>query len=403
MAVDPWRGRPLRNFVLRAFVILPRGVANPLYEQFKRLDNAVYRAERMLVVASLLIMALVVFLDVVHRGFAGEASKFAELSIGIAGLFGMLPAKDDPTYAAEAATMTTTMAAASPYMQFVIYTALGYFGIRSVKRTEPVPAPTAAMYSVAGVLASYGAVRLLIWAMPNGLIWSQPMALVLTLWVGFIGASMCTYEAKHLKVEAVQRSIPDKFKPLVGFLSGAMTTVVCLLLFWVSLRYVIFSYDGYVETQGRGGLIEGWGIPKYQGYAALPIAFMFMSLRFASRAVLAAQGKFKEVDPLGLDKDKGPGPLPSDVETEAVRASSPGREPDAPAPSEVDTITSRGSGQSAAAQSKVATDPDQAVRSARSDEPKATSGRISDSKDDHEPPANAKADAAAADDSEDSQ
>ncbi len=368
-------------------------------DNLKRLDYTVYRAERALVVVALLVMAIVVFLDVVHRGFAGEASKFAEVGVKVAGLFGALPAKDAPEYAQTVADMTTKLAAASPYTLFTVFTALGYFGIRSSKRSEPIAPPTAALYAVAGVLASYGLVRLLIWVLPNGLIWSQPMALVLTLWVGFIGASMCTYEAKHLKVEAVQRSIPDKYKPLIGFLSGAMTTLVCLFLLWVSLRYVRFNYDEFVQTEGRGGLFQGWEVPRYQGFAALPIAFTFMSIRFGARAILALQGKFVEPDTLGLNKDEEPPVLQSDVETEAVRTGDPAPKKPSGLPSEIDTMTSQSSGPGKVLpQSKVSTDPHQMARRAasldkpdtdppvRGEEPKATAGRISDSRDDVKTP-----------------
>ncbi|MEM6990477.1 MAG: TRAP transporter small permease subunit [Myxococcota bacterium] len=368
-------------------------------EKLKRLDNLVYQLERMVVVSALLVMAIVVFLDVVHRGFAGEASKFAEVGIKVAGLFGSLPAEDAPEYATAVAEMTTKLAAASPYVLFTLFTGLGYFGIRSAKRAEPVPPPIAALYAVAGVLATYGLIRLLIWGLPNGLIWSQPMALVLTLWVGFIGASMCTHDGKHLKVEALQRQIPDKYKPAVAFVSSLMTTLFCLVLLWLSLRYVRFNYDQFIQTEGRGGMFKGWDVPKYQGFAALPVAFTFMSVRFGARAVRALQGKIETVDALGLDKIKGDAPaLPSDVETEAVRAESAAkRKPPGKglAPSEVDTMTSQASGPGAVTpQSKVSTDPHQMARRAaaeadpeaspptRGEEPKPAAGRISDSRDD---------------------
>lgn len=336
--------------------------------KLKRLDDAVYRAERMLVVSALLIMAVVVFLDVVHRGFAGEASKFADIGIKAAGLFGALPAKDAPEYAQAVAELYPKLAEASPYVLFTVFTGLGYFGIRSTKRAVPVAPASAAGFAVAGVLAAYGLIRLLIWAMPNGVIWSQPMALVLTLWVGFIGASMCCYERKHLKVEAVQRQIPQKYRRYVAFVSGVVTTVVCLLLLWVSLRYVRYNYDEFVQTEGRGGLFQGWAVPRYLGFAALPISFTLMSARFGARAVLALQGKLEDVDPLaGLTGNKDDAQssepqsskgLPSDIETEAVVVA---RKPEA-VPSEVETMTSQPVGAVVPRPSKVLTDAHQAAQ-----------------------------------------
>jgi len=253
------------------------------------------------------------------------------------------------------------------------------------------------------VLATYGLVRLLIWALPNGLIWSQPMSLVLTLWVGFIGASMCTYEKKHLKVEAVQRHIPAKFKPIVGFISHSMTTVACLALLWVSMRYVIFNYGEYVDTEGKGGLVNGWDVPRYQAFAALPVAFALMSVRFGARAVLAIQGKLEdEADTLGLNKDAGPPPLPSEVETEAVRAADSHA---GPAQSEIDTMTSHSSGPGAVPPpSKVQTDPHQKVRRGESSPQPAAAGAIGGDDEDEpesEPESSESEAEAKADDSDD--
>ena len=67
---------------------------------------------------------------------------------------------------------------------FVVgFSALSYFGIRSAKRAVPVPPPLALGAAVAGVLVSYGLVRLMLVLLPNGLVWSQPLALVLSAYL----------------------------------------------------------------------------------------------------------------------------------------------------------------------------------------------------------------------------
>lgn len=283
---------------------------------YRRIDHTVYRAERAVVVGSLLLMSAVVFLDVVHRSFSGDESKLAMMVAKIAGWVGVEIAAGSPAY--------LKLAAASPYMLFVGFAALTYFGIRSTRRATPIAAPIAAAGAVAGVLVAYGLVRLLLVLVPNGLIWSQDLALVLTLWVGFVGASMCTYESRHLRVEAVQRFLPAKLRPLVGFASGLFTTLVCLGLLWVSVRYVAFHRAEYVSTHGQGGVIAGMDLPKYVGYAALPLAFAVMSVRFFVKALAALRGEVEApLDPLVAIGAARPdsGRMPSDVATEALRQS----------------------------------------------------------------------------------
>lgn len=299
---------------------------------YKRIDHGVYRAERAIVVGSLLLMSAVVFLDVVHRSFSGEESK---LAMAVAKLAGMLGAEMPPGSPAH-----DQLSAASPYVLFVGFSALAYFGVRSTRRATPIAAPIAAAAAVAGVLVAYGLVRLLLVLLPNGLTWSQDVALVLTLWVGFVGASMCTYENRHLRVEAAQRFLPQRLRPVVGFVSGLFTTLFCAGLLWVSIRYVGFHYLEYLSTKGQGNLIPGTVLPKFAGFLALPVAFAFMSVRFFVKSLAALRGELEEpLDPVaaatgGSGRPSDSVRMPSEVATEALPVHDD-RE------SAIDTMTSR--------------------------------------------------------------
>jgi TRAP-type C4-dicarboxylate transport system permease small subunit len=299
---------------------------------YKRIDHGVYRAERAIVVGSLLLMSAVVFLDVVHRSFASEESKLAMVVAKLAGLVGVDLPPGSPGH--------DQLSAAAPYVLLVGFSALAYFGVRSTRRATPIAAPIAAAAAVAGVLVAYGLVRLLLVLLPNGLTWSQDVALVLTLWVGFVGASMCTYENRHLRVEAAQRFLPPRLRPLVGFASGLFTTLVCAGLLWVSIRYVGFHYQEYLSTKGQGNLIPGTALPKFAGFLALPVAFGCMSVRFFVKALAALRGEIEPpLDPVaaatgGSARESDSGHRPSEVATEALPVHDD-RE------STIDTMTSR--------------------------------------------------------------
>lgn len=306
-----------------------------------KLDDLVYRLERLVVVASLMVMSIVVFLDVLHRTFASEENKFVGVLAKVLGLFGSETIdRGSSTY--------TALETAAPIVLWVGFVWLAYFGIRTAAREVEIAPHKALVYAVLGVVASYGLVRLMIVVMPNGFIWSQSLALVLTLWVGFFGASMCTHDNKHLRVEAVQRHLPDSLKPTVGFLSGLLTTTFTFALMWLSLRYVMFNYDEYVSTEGQGGLFIGLDVPKYLCFAALPLSFAFMTVRFGVRAVRSLRGEVEQADPLAdlleqggagggpeLGRDRPvPSEIPSEIPTEVSGV--PVREPKA-VPSEIPT------------------------------------------------------------------
>lgn len=283
------------------------------------MDRGVYRLERNFVVFALLAMAIVVFLDVVHRAFSGDTSKVVEAVAKVAGWFGAESLPGTPGF--------ERLGGIVPPVLFVVFVVLAQFGIRTATRSRPVPHGRAWIYAIAGVVATYGLAKLLVLVVPNGIIWSQPFALVLTLWVGFFGASMATHENKHLKVEAVQRHIPLSLRKWVAFASAVATALFCLALLWLSIRYVRFNYDEYRSTEGQGGLVQGLDMPKWIAYLALPISFAVMTARFFGVGAAALAGRIEEGDPLaGLVDDATKAALEaqlkpqSDIPTEAIKA-----------------------------------------------------------------------------------
>ena len=143
---------------------------------------------------------------------------------------------------------------------------------------------------------------------------------------------MCTYENKHLKVEAAQRAIPDSLKPYVVFLSAVFTATVCFALMWLSTRFVLRRHLDFVQTEGRGGVVEGLGLPLYQAYAVLPLSFAIMTVRFLARGVFALGGELPVAPSIeGLDQlekyadaaRQAPSDVPTEVGSVPVDAARP--------------------------------------------------------------------------------
>ncbi len=290
---------------------------------FKKIDRMVFRGERVFVVAALVVMSVVVFLDVVHRTFSTNENKGVAAFVKLLSYFGQSIERGDPTY--------TSLESWFPYALWVAFVGLGVLGIRTAGRGKKMAMPKALLFSVVGLAAVYGLIRLFVMMTPNGLVWSQRLALVLTLWVGFVAASMCTYENKHLKVEAAQRAIPDNLKPYVVFLSSLFTAAVCFALMWLSTRFVLQRHMDIVQTEGRGGLVEGLGLPLYQAFAVLPLSFFIMTIRFLARGIFALGGELPVTPTIeGLDqleKYAGAGQAPSEVPTEVGSISEDAPEP----------------------------------------------------------------------------
>jgi TRAP-type C4-dicarboxylate transport system permease small subunit len=290
----------------------------------QRLNGLVYRVEQFIVVASLLVMSVVVFLDVVQRRYTDPQSK---LATKLSRWMGM----------ADDSSGWQTMQDLSTWLILGIFVGLFYAAIRTassrplfqrprpnaeIEHGKPPARSKSLIYALVGVAGCWFVMRVLYGSgevqaietcasgfsfdcgvFPNGLIWSQPFALVLTLWVGFLGASMATKDNRHLKVEAVQRALPENLKRISGLLSGLLTASFCFLLAYLAFRYVGYQRQDWLDSDKLGALYDGIDIAKWQGAVVLPLAYALMGLRFVSNGVLAFQGKLDDTPPELADVD----------------------------------------------------------------------------------------------------
>ena len=286
-------------------------------EALKKVNDGVYAVERVLVVAALVIMAVVVFFDVVHRRYTDAESKLVGLLLRLSG-----SGPDTETW--------TSVQAQSGWFIAVGVFVLMTVGLRTAS-TRPLWAsdgkerqerperrlglPLAAAVGLGITVAAWVFLRLLfgmrgvdpmecveggsLWTcgvFPYGIIWSQPFALVLTIWVGFLGASMASHDYRHLKVEAVVKRLPEGAQRIVGLVGGIVTAGFCLLVAYLSYLYVADQYGVWIETEYLGALFDGTEIPRWRGFAVIPIAYTLMAFRFVGTGVLAYRGELEEVN-----------------------------------------------------------------------------------------------------------
>jgi TRAP-type C4-dicarboxylate transport system permease small subunit len=294
-------------------------------ESLKKVNHWLYQVERVIVVVSLLVMSVVVFLSVVHRRYADPESVLADK------LAKLIGAERDTS------TWVSLQELAGP-ISLLIMAGLIYLGFRTASRRklwnrgdetgkthaqihgEPLSHAKCAAYTVITMLVAWGLTVLLYGTgkveqyecmemrlvgdysfhcgrFPAGLAWAQPLGLILTLWVAFLGASMATKDNLHLKVEAVQQAMPERVRRVSGLISGLLTAMFCLLLAYLGYRYVIVKHEEYVISEGLGGLHDGIAIPYFVSFMVVPIAYVLMAARFVGQGVLALRGELEQTPP----------------------------------------------------------------------------------------------------------
>lgn len=234
-----------------------------------KFSDRVYQVEQRFVALAIGFMGIIVFLDVLHRVTSRD------LSWGWRGIWAVVSL-------------------------FAVFGALRLRGQPSGVRTLGIAA------AIVGL--SYGGILLFHMAVPNGLVWSQTLGLVLMLWVGVIGASMATREHRHLALDLGSKLWPKKMLPAVQGIGNIVTSLFCLALGILAVVSVRDHLRDWNDTDGAGGVFPAMPIPKWIAFAGVPVGFGLMAVRFFAQAVESFRGKVEEDDAmhmLGL-KDEEP-------------------------------------------------------------------------------------------------
>jgi TRAP-type C4-dicarboxylate transport system permease small subunit len=248
----------------------------------RRVDRAVYQFERWLAGLLFLAMALIMFAHVVIRVFERQESKLMAALCWIARLTQLTDIR-----ASEVGETGTLIA------QFVTTFLICYVGLRTMKPIERI-GPLNRAYAALGAAAATGLgaliVYLLLKSFPNNIVGAPQYALMAMLWVGFLGASIATYERRHLALEMGEKIWPKRlirYVQALAFLSAAAMTAFLARMAWVSL---VEHYDSW-KLNPLTGKLDPTAVSKWMVFIIFPYTFIVMGIRFLAQSGLAVTGK----------------------------------------------------------------------------------------------------------------
>jgi TRAP-type C4-dicarboxylate transport system permease small subunit len=102
----------------------------------------------------------------------------------------------------------------------------------------------------------------------------------LTLWVGFLAASLATRAGKHITIDAFSRILRGRFQHGVSLLVNLTAAAVCAAFFYAGLSAILKS----------GRLTETQAIPANVWKLIFLLGFGVMVFRFLLRTAEAALG-----------------------------------------------------------------------------------------------------------------
>lgn len=251
----------------------------------RRVDRALYVFECFITwVASLGIVTLM-FVSVVHRVFERPEGRLSTGLLWLASRFGI------------AAAPEVVHGPVSLGLNLTLTFALALLAMRTATRNRPSSWGRDLGWAAALTAGLSLAVWLVLTTLPNGIPWAVKGSLTLVILMGFLGASMATYEKRHLTVEVGEKIWPASVAPTVRRLAGIVTAAFCLLIAYFALISVHQYYVQWSEHPLTALLDETLEVPKWVALAVIPHAFAMIGLRFLGQAVGPDDESSPEVTP----------------------------------------------------------------------------------------------------------
>ena len=110
------------------------------------------------------------------------------------------------------------------------------------------------------------------------LVWGDPGARTLVLWVGLLGAMSASRTHKHISMDVLSRWLPDQARRLSLALIGLFTASVCGVVAYHAGRFVAMDYEA--------GLLAFAAVPAWVVELILPLGFTIMAVRYLLVAVI---------------------------------------------------------------------------------------------------------------------
>jgi TRAP-type C4-dicarboxylate transport system permease small subunit len=292
---------------------------------FRRIDDWIFHVEMGVLWTFLAVSALMVFLDVAYRRLAAPDSKIAELTARIFGI-------EDPATLEKLNTI-------GPIASVIVGIGLVYFAFWTAEEHAAEPGKQSRIKPLIETALTCAALGFLGWLMiqpqiesrwfylllytaasgvwltrllrdrkpqwqskllawfvvtgiylyitfnyfPDGYSWSKEISLIMLLWVGFLGASVCAHEGKHIQVGALKKVVPPSMSRWSGAIGYLVTAAFCwfmALLGWYYAREAI-------QLEGR---FEQTNIPDWVATIAVPAAFAMTTIRYVAAAFSSILG-----------------------------------------------------------------------------------------------------------------
>jgi len=121
----------------------------------------------------------------------------------------------------------------------------------------------------------------------SGILWGDPLVRILVLWIGLIGAMVASRDNHHISIDVISRYLPDKIKKLSNLIISIFTSLVCAVMAYYSLIFVIMEKND--------GILAFANIPAWVCESIIPVSFGIISFRYLLFSLTILTKLFKRI------------------------------------------------------------------------------------------------------------
>lgn len=121
----------------------------------------------------------------------------------------------------------------------------------------------------------------------TGILGGDAIVRHMLLWVGFLGAGLATKGGVHIRIDIASKVLSKKGMQIAQIFTDIFSVIISALLVYASFNFVKLGY----ETADKLLFMD---IPVWFMESIIPVGFLIMTLRFASKGIENFQSLIKE-------------------------------------------------------------------------------------------------------------
>jgi TRAP-type C4-dicarboxylate transport system permease small subunit len=250
-----------------------------LRKRAEKLDDVVYRLERVVLLVSLTAMTILVSLDVIQRTFSRPVGKTEGILLSL--LY------TDPT-PEQTALVVGTLGPVIFGLFSLLFFVLAAHSARSIA-AERAKAPSPGFGKSAGIgvgllIGAFVFVKAILFVFPSSVPGAQKFALGFMLWSGMLGASLATKTRRHIILDPIKKKLDEQTLKPFSLIGGIVTFAFCGFIALLGVKQLLEQIHEWMSGDGVG-VYDALPIPLWVTTLAVPVTFGVMALRFLAQGI----------------------------------------------------------------------------------------------------------------------